>query len=387
MSDYLFKVGSKDPPIKVRNFIQDIRRDDTRDQETGRKKKMSYEYKIQAKLCPPYGKKADPIINRLYQFEAYNNIEESKYLWTMAFVKLVLDERTDNDYQSVLEGYLSAQRDYNRSTPENSSPEEIEIKRRTYELKRHEKSMFVSAVNSRNVKDLGLCLTFRGLLTYLFSEHEYRNEVKREKGKRDAEEAHSEMAERGIKSRLDSSANRVRQVIHNPNVQKEAVFLKDYELQEFLGFDVVGLLLQISAELIDQLHIDAGNDYYLLRRAMERYLAEFDRFFFDALYDSVRDVYRMNLVTIQPRKSMGPSDKQSSVDVSNVLRLNDYRGKMAELLGWLMLREVDDVRAMVRKSLLMEKSLKEEYDDVNDPGLEVASTFIFSAPTETEPEE
>jgi hypothetical protein len=33
---------------------------------------------------------------------------------------------------------------------------------------------------------------------------------------------------------------------------------------ERLGFDVVGLLLQISQELIDQLHIDANDDSYLL---------------------------------------------------------------------------------------------------------------------------
>ena len=185
--------------------------------------------------------------------------------------------------------------------------------------------------------------------------------MERKKGKRDVEETHSEMAGRGRKSRLDASTDRVRKLIRNPNVQNEAPFLKDFELQEFLGFDVVGLLLQISVELIDQLHIDAGNDDYLLRRAMERYLAEFDRFFFDALYDSVRDTYHANFAFLQPKKSMGPSDKQISVDVSNVLRLNDYRKEMAQLVGCLMLREMEDMRAMVRKSLLMEKSLKEEY--------------------------
>ena len=389
MSDYLHRVGSKDPPIRVRDFIQDIRRDDTRDQKTGHKKKMSYEYKILAKLCPSYGKKADPIMNRLYPVDAYHYIEESKYLWTRAFVKLVIDERTANDYESILEGYSNAQQDYKRSTLQNSMPEEIEKKKRTYELKRHEKSKFASAVNSRNVKDLGLCLTFRGLLAYLFSEHEYQNEVKREKGKRDAEEAHSEIAGRGRKAKLDSSVERVRQVIRNPNVQKEAVFLKDCELQEYMGFDVVGLLLLISVELIDQLHIDAGKDYYLLRRAMERYLVEFDRFFFGEPFDPERVTHYTNVVCIHPLKGTGPSDKQSSVDVSsNVLRLNDFRGKMAELMSWLILRELDGMCAMVRKSLLMEKSLKVEYDDGNDPSLKVdpPSIHVFSDPIETEPE-
>lgn len=55
VSDYLYRVGSKDPPYKVRDFIQNIRRDSTLDEETGCKKKMSYEYKILAKLCPAYG--------------------------------------------------------------------------------------------------------------------------------------------------------------------------------------------------------------------------------------------------------------------------------------------------------------------------------------------
>ena len=94
VSDYLFKVGSKDPPFKVRDFIQDIRRDDTPDQETGRKKKMSYEYKILAKLCPAYGKRTDRIINKLYPFDAYSNIDEAKNLWIGAFVKLGLPMTT-----------------------------------------------------------------------------------------------------------------------------------------------------------------------------------------------------------------------------------------------------------------------------------------------------
>ena len=92
----------------------------------------------------------------------------------------------------------------------------------------------------------------------------------------------------------------------------------------------------------------------------------------------------MNLAFKQPQKSMGPSDKQISVDVSNVLRLNDYRITMAQLVGWLMQREMDDVRNMVSKSLSMEKSLKEEYDDPNDPGVDGGSTLIFSAPTDRE---
>ena len=57
-------------------------------------------------------------------------------------------------------------------------------------------------------------------------------------------------------------------------------FLNDCHYFESYGFDVVGLILNIGLELRNQLHIEAENDNYLLRRAIERYFVELTNFFY-----------------------------------------------------------------------------------------------------------
>ena len=112
-------------------------------------------------------------------------------------------------------------------------------------------------------------------MAFLQSEREYRNRIENKKGKRDADEKQKEKAEEGSRALLKSSTERIYQVIRNPNVIKEAPFLKDSQFLEDLGFDVVDLLLKISQEVIHQLHIDSNNDSYLLIRATGRYFGEF----------------------------------------------------------------------------------------------------------------
>lgn len=97
-----------------------------------------------------------------------------------------------------------------------------------------------------------------------------KNALSAKKGRRNAKEKHKEKAVQLKKYRLNDSIDRIRQVIRNRSILKEAPFLRDSELHESLGFDVIRLLLQISIELIDQFRIDASNDSYLLKRAMER---------------------------------------------------------------------------------------------------------------------
>ena len=215
-----------------------------------------------------------------------------------------------------------------------------------------------AAINSRSKKDLSLCLTFRGLLAYLYSEHEYRKPIENKKDKRDAQERHKEKAIKGRKARLDSSTERICQVIRNPNVIKEAPFLKDSQFLESLGFDVVGLLLQISQELIDQLHIDANDDSYLLGRATERYFAEFNSYFFEALHGAVKKRYLMNVSFIQSDKTL----EKSTI----VSRLNDYRKMMAELLRTWTMSEIKGIDDTVNKSLALERWLKKEHNDSNN---------------------
>lgn len=90
---------------------------------------------------------------------------------------------------------------------------------------------------------------------------------------------------KAISSSLSSSRkikNRIREVISNPLITEEiAPFLKywQYFFNEDYNFNVIDLLLEISVELENQLHIDTKNDLYLLRRASERYFIEFENFF------------------------------------------------------------------------------------------------------------
>ena len=105
---------------------------------------------------------------------------------------------------------------------------------------------------------------------------------------------------------------RIRHVIRNPCIIKEAPFLEDSELFESLGFDVIGLLLQISRELISQLDIDSNNDLYLLRRATERYSCEVNRFFFEGLRGAVKKAHPMN-VSISLSTPVRPDEEQDSI--------------------------------------------------------------------------
>ena len=67
----------------------------------------------------------------------------------------------------------------------------IELKK-AYEQKKHERLKIKSAINSWNKKNLFVCLTFRGLLAYLFSEYELQNTLRAKKGKRNAKEKDKE---------------------------------------------------------------------------------------------------------------------------------------------------------------------------------------------------
>lgn len=362
--DYLFLIGSS-LQLRSKDFFQSIRRNED--------KKMSYEYKIFKKLCPIYGRSGCPVLNMLDPYRAYSNVEEDKYLWTNALVKLTVDQSTEDEYEQADERSLHAKQAY-CSISEQSNLKEIELKKRYYEQKEVEKSKIVSAINSWNKKNLFLCLTFRGLLAYLFSEYEQQNALRAKKGRRNAKEKHKEKAVELKKHRLNDSNDRIRQIIRNQSILKEAPFLRDFDLHESLGFDVIGLLRRISIELISQFHIDASNDFYLVKRAMERYLAEFERFFFDSLYDPVRDTYQMHLASVRSQKGVKSIDEQSQEDVSNVLRLNNYRGVMAEHMAWLVQQEIMDLKKIVTKSISLEHSLEGE---ANKTDAKVGSVVIF----------
>jgi predicted transcriptional regulator len=96
-------------------------------------------------------------------------------------------------------------------------------------------------------------LNLRGLLLYLF--HETQSMDKRK------------------------AKNRIRDVISNPVIIKKAPFLNFWWYFEKAGFNAVDLLLDISLEYINQLHIDAEQDNYLIRRITERFFVELENIF------------------------------------------------------------------------------------------------------------
>jgi hypothetical protein len=77
-----------------------------------------------------------------------------------------------------------------------------------------------------------------------------------------------------------TDSRRIRNIISNPVIIKLAPFLEYWEEFEEQGFDVLGLLKEISTELSHQLHITAENDTYLLNRATERYFVQLENYFY-----------------------------------------------------------------------------------------------------------
>jgi hypothetical protein len=106
-------------------------------------------------------------------------------------------------------------------------------------------------------------LNLRGLILYLFHESNiiFSN-------------THSAVDKR-------KARHRIREVISNPLIIKKAPFLNFWRYFEKAGFNVVNLLLDISLEYINQLHIDAERDNYLLRRITERFFVELENIFYD----------------------------------------------------------------------------------------------------------
>lgn len=383
---YLYKIGKEDPPITVERFIDSIRFNEDK------KKNLSPEYKVLGKLCPVYRyKKHDPIFQIINPQKYYYNKVPDRHLRAKAYVKLVLDENagteTENDLLSLRDIYLNAR----QGSKMNSDGlfveearlllEEVRLKQQrdlnaALERKKYYQNQEIqTAINSRRIKELGLCLTFRGLLTYLLNELKYRMDIENKRFKEETEEKDKEKVKRGRISRINISTGRIHQVIRNRSVIKEAPFLEYSELLESQGFDVVSLLLQISAELADQLHIDAENDRYLLRRATERYLVEFDRFFSDLRADglkgAVRKRYPINIaiLEISPGIPLQQDKVTQTVSTSErianrisiIATLNEYRKEMAWRMRTWKLNDLKEIDATINKSLEIEHRLRKEY--------------------------
>jgi hypothetical protein len=363
LSELLYSIGRNNPPLKVKAFIQTNRRNEA--------ERMSYEYKILHKLCPVfYERNKDPVLRIINSpYEHYQRNREARPLW---IAKLVLDEETENEYRSLMDRYKSLRPGYRTSTSESFLKEDRFKEQRKLSALIEKYYLQLKGleikINSKNRKDLGLCLTFRGLLAYLYCEFECRKLVERKKGVREQDKKEKRKATEREEARRKKWRGRIRQVIRNPNVIKEAPFLEHSELLENSGFDVIGLLLQISTELVDQLHIDTDGNRYLLRRATERYLAELNRFFFDGPRGAVKKRHPMNIalslgIPIYEDEDLDSIIERIANKTSAISTLNEYRKRMALQMRTWLLNDLKEQEDTVNRSLEMEHVLKEKSSD------------------------
>lgn len=71
----------------------------------------------------------------------------------------------------------------------------------------------------------------------------------------------------------------ISKVISNPALMEKIPFLMHWQYFERIGFNIFDLLLSLSSEYQNQMHIDAEEDNYLLRRITERFFIEVENHF------------------------------------------------------------------------------------------------------------
>jgi hypothetical protein len=181
-------------------------------------------------------------------------------LYKDGFLKFELKPRVAKSRLKAIEEYEKAQFDFNehlsRYRDKTINNHELKAKQDRVNIAKELLPKIDEKIESRGSKDWRYSLSFRGFLLYLFNEY------------------HLETRNR---TRI------IHKVILSPLVLDQAPFLKDCKHFEEHGFDVIDMLFQIAVELRNQLHIDAEGDFYLLRRASERYFVELENYFYHVL--------------------------------------------------------------------------------------------------------
>ncbi len=189
-----------------------------------------------------------------------NEYKIIKKLHKDGFLKVELKPTIVKSRLKAIEEYEQTQFDYNehlsRYHDKTISNYELQAKQDRVSIAKERLSKIDEKIESRGSKDWRYSLSFRGFLLYLFNE--YDQETKN-------------------RTRI------IHKVILNPLVLEQAPFLRDSKHFEQHGFDVIDMLFQIAVELRNQLHIDAEDDFYLLRRASERYFVELENYFHHVL--------------------------------------------------------------------------------------------------------
>lgn len=167
----------------------------------------------------------------------------------------------------------------------------------------------------------------RGFLAYLYNEFLVMRETKNYEKKIEREFQHLRRPMETGNIRFNQKiAQRIRKVLSNPLIIKIAPFLEYWAEFEKYGFNVVALLLKISVELQNQLHIDAYDDTYLVRRATERFFIALENFFLD------RELYLMK--RRKPLKEL----------------INNYRKLIVPLIRSMINKEVERLDFIQKES-------------------------------------
>ena len=159
-------------------------------------------------------------------------------------------------------------------------------------------------------------LTIRGLILYLYIENLIHNEKKRKPQgrKRDNRNGSKEKREH------DTYRQNIRNVLSNPKTTEKIPFLKYWAEFKNHGFDVINSLTSISSELINQLHVDAEEDNYLIRRATERYFIDVNNYFYE---------YDVNNQIIPSEFFLKDDELKKEKELR--IRLNEYRKTIIHL--------------------------------------------------------
>jgi hypothetical protein len=199
-------------------------------------------------------------------------------------------------------------------------------------------------------------LNLRGLLLYLFHESNiiiFSNNSSTKNS--------SIYDQRKYDKRKRKAKHRIREVISNPLIIKKAPFLNFWWYFEKAGFNVVYLLLDVSREYINQLHIDAEHDNYLLRRITERFFVELENIFY-RFSDTAFSAYFI--------KKIGVEEYNKILD-----KINEYREIIISCQKDWIRKQQEDIDYFDKKcrSFKLEKELHNtldalEYDD-DDNGI------------------
>lgn len=197
-----------------------------------------------------------------------------------------LIQRVENSYREALDKYSQAMYDYELET---ISSDELKVKedRKNGALKEYRRVIQRYQIYAPN---------FRGLLLYLYlckipslKKDSIENQGRKGPGKKKRYDDR-ENSTPG-KRKYNRTISKIRNIINKPSVQERAPFLKYWHVFDKCGFNVIELLLQIAEELYHQLHIDAENDKYLLRRASERYFVQVENYCYERLDDMLYPDY------------------------------------------------------------------------------------------------